>query len=74
MTGSLNSSCVTGHTRSGGLSNNASKAVFAADARDKVGGESGRRVPEGEAHRPLLRTADILAVVFGLPIGDRSDC
>lgn len=71
MTGSLNSSCVTGHTRSGGLSSNASKAVFAADASDKVGGESGRRVPEGEEHKPLLRVADILVVVFGLPIIDR---
>ncbi len=74
ITGSLNSSCVTGHTRSGGLSSNDSKAVFAADASDKVGGESGRRVPEGEEHKPLLRVADILIVVFGLPIGDRSHC
>jgi len=74
MTGSLNSSCVTGHTRSGGLSSNASEAVFAAEASDKVGGESGSRVPEGEEHKPLLRIADILVIVFGLPIGDRSHC
>lgn len=60
MTGSVKTSRVIGHTRSGGFCSKASDADVVADARDIAGGDRGRRVPDGVEHKGEPRVAGML--------------